>query len=323
MLPAELSAGGLPLLGMGRDVPDGRMFLRNGRLDIDWKRDGAPTRTSSGCATTSRDVAARARRPLRRQPALVPRARDHRPPARRRADGPPRRRGRRRPLRQRVRLSRPAHRRRLGDARPDRARTRASRSPHSPTASPTRSSSPTDPPRRRPPHDRDRTSRHRRFTEEMLGHVTFGETDFTRGAQSEPRRVPGPFKFHLTIEVDDIERFATTRCGQAGAFGWVECDALGGRLPVERGRVQPVRRHRAGRQAHALPAVLPRRRRPPADDDRLQAGARRRGLRRLARHHDAVHARAARPRRAEGEEGGRARRLRRPAHPACATSPSS
>ena len=38
MQPAGLSAGGLPLLGMGRDVPDGRMFLRNGRLDIDWTR---------------------------------------------------------------------------------------------------------------------------------------------------------------------------------------------------------------------------------------------------------------------------------------------
>jgi cholesterol oxidase len=38
MQSAELSAGGLPLLGMGRDIPDGRMFLRNGHLDIDWNR---------------------------------------------------------------------------------------------------------------------------------------------------------------------------------------------------------------------------------------------------------------------------------------------
>jgi cholesterol oxidase len=35
---AELSAGGLPLLGMGRDVPDGHMYLHNGRLDLDWSR---------------------------------------------------------------------------------------------------------------------------------------------------------------------------------------------------------------------------------------------------------------------------------------------
>ena len=32
-----LSAGVLPLLGMGRDLPNGRMTLRSGRLDIDWK----------------------------------------------------------------------------------------------------------------------------------------------------------------------------------------------------------------------------------------------------------------------------------------------
>jgi cholesterol oxidase len=35
---AELSAGGLPMLGMGRDVPDGKMFLHRGHLDVDWKR---------------------------------------------------------------------------------------------------------------------------------------------------------------------------------------------------------------------------------------------------------------------------------------------
>jgi cholesterol oxidase len=38
---AGLSAGLLPLLGMGRDVPDGRMRLRDGLLDVDWSKDGA------------------------------------------------------------------------------------------------------------------------------------------------------------------------------------------------------------------------------------------------------------------------------------------
>jgi cholesterol oxidase len=37
----ELSSGLLPLLGMGRDVPDGRMYLRDGLLDVDWSKDGA------------------------------------------------------------------------------------------------------------------------------------------------------------------------------------------------------------------------------------------------------------------------------------------
>ncbi|WP_406723502.1 GMC family oxidoreductase [Streptomyces sp. GD-15H] len=31
-----LTATSLPLLGMGRDVPDGRVFLREGHLDLDW-----------------------------------------------------------------------------------------------------------------------------------------------------------------------------------------------------------------------------------------------------------------------------------------------
>jgi cholesterol oxidase len=33
---AELSSGSMPLLGMGRDIPDGVMKLRKGYLDIDW-----------------------------------------------------------------------------------------------------------------------------------------------------------------------------------------------------------------------------------------------------------------------------------------------
>jgi hypothetical protein len=72
------------------------------------------------------------------------------------------------------------------------------------------------------------------FTEEMLGHVTFGEADYTRGAAAD-RPGAGFLKFHLTIVVDDIKRFSVDPQRQAGSFGWVECDALGGRLPVERG----------------------------------------------------------------------------------------
>ena len=35
---AELSSGLLPLLGMGRDVPDGRMYLRHNHLRVDWHK---------------------------------------------------------------------------------------------------------------------------------------------------------------------------------------------------------------------------------------------------------------------------------------------
>ena len=72
------------------------------------------------------------------------------------------------------------------------------------------------------------------FTEEMLGHVTFGEADFGRGAHAD-RPGASSLKFHLTIAVDDIARFGSDPTRQAGAFGWVEGDAFGGRLPVEHG----------------------------------------------------------------------------------------
>ncbi len=73
-----------------------------------------------------------------------------------------------------------------------------------------------------------------RFTEEMLGHVTFGETDFARGA-AKGREGSEFLKFHLTIEVADMDRFSTDPMRQAGAIGYLQCDALGGRLPVEKG----------------------------------------------------------------------------------------
>ena len=73
-----------------------------------------------------------------------------------------------------------------------------------------------------------------RFTEEMLGHVTFGESDFARGAQTG-RDGSEFLKFHLTIEVADMDRFSNDPTRQAGAVGYLQCDALGGRLPVEKG----------------------------------------------------------------------------------------
>jgi len=73
-----------------------------------------------------------------------------------------------------------------------------------------------------------------RFTEEMLGHVTFGETDFARGAQPD-RDGSSAFKFHLTIEVEDIESFGNDPLRPATATGYVVGDAFGGKLPVEQG----------------------------------------------------------------------------------------
>ena len=73
-----------------------------------------------------------------------------------------------------------------------------------------------------------------RFTEEMKGHVSFGEDDYERGAR-EGRESDTHLMFRLTIEVEDLDRFAADDRREARAEGWVRCEALGGRLPVERG----------------------------------------------------------------------------------------
>lgn len=73
-----------------------------------------------------------------------------------------------------------------------------------------------------------------RFTEEMKGYVSFGEWDHERGAR-EGRESDTSLMFHLTIEVGDLDRFAADDRREAKAEGWVGCEALGGKLPVERG----------------------------------------------------------------------------------------
>jgi cholesterol oxidase len=72
------------------------------------------------------------------------------------------------------------------------------------------------------------------FTEEMKGFVAFGEDDFDRGFRAG-RESKTALMFHLTITAEDIERFVADRDHFATAEGYVESDALGGRLPVTRG----------------------------------------------------------------------------------------
>ncbi|MGH9851810.1 MAG: hypothetical protein ACREBD_18390 [Blastocatellia bacterium] len=72
------------------------------------------------------------------------------------------------------------------------------------------------------------------FTEEMKGYVTLGESDYDRGFQTG--REQGNFlMFHLTIKIDDVNRFVANPRHEATAEGYARCEALGGTLPVERG----------------------------------------------------------------------------------------
>jgi cholesterol oxidase len=72
------------------------------------------------------------------------------------------------------------------------------------------------------------------FTEEMKGFVTVGEPDYNEGFQrgKEADRVA---RVHLSVAIADVDRFIADPSQEATVTGWVECEALGGRLPVERG----------------------------------------------------------------------------------------
>ncbi len=73
-----------------------------------------------------------------------------------------------------------------------------------------------------------------RFTEEMKGYITLGETDYDAGLR-ERRKSNTSIMFRLTIEVDGVRRFVANPEHEARAEGYVKCDALGGELPVEKG----------------------------------------------------------------------------------------
>jgi cholesterol oxidase len=53
----DLSSGLLPLLGMGRDIPGGKMSLQQGRLELDWSKDGRSAPYFDRVRKVSREVA--------------------------------------------------------------------------------------------------------------------------------------------------------------------------------------------------------------------------------------------------------------------------
>jgi cholesterol oxidase len=72
------------------------------------------------------------------------------------------------------------------------------------------------------------------FTEEMKGFYTEGES--APGAGEEAGRVAGrSLGFRLTITVDDVERFLEEPEHTARAEGWIDAVGCGGRCQVERG----------------------------------------------------------------------------------------
>ena len=68
----------------------------------------------------------------------------------------------------------------------------------------------------------------------MKGFVALGESDYDRGLRAG-KDAGTRLMVHLTIETDDVDRFVVDPQHQASVTGYVECDALGGRLPIEDG----------------------------------------------------------------------------------------
>ncbi|WP_345802570.1 GMC family oxidoreductase [Microbacterium sp. AZCO] len=72
------------------------------------------------------------------------------------------------------------------------------------------------------------------FTEKMKGYIALGATDSMTGWHTG-RRLGQRFMFRLTITAPDVERFVSSEDHTAVAEGYVESDVLGGQLPVQRG----------------------------------------------------------------------------------------
>lgn len=72
------------------------------------------------------------------------------------------------------------------------------------------------------------------FTEEMKGYVSFLDCGYEEGYR-KGRQEKNRLMFHLTIAVDNVDSFVTEPLHEVPAMGYVECAAMGGRMPVTKG----------------------------------------------------------------------------------------
>jgi cholesterol oxidase len=234
----RVAAGSMPLLGMGRDIPDGVMKLADGYLDIDWN-----TRTSMQYFSRVRDTMRKLAdtldadyvdnpiwffkrvvtvhpvggSPMGRNPSEgvcdeFGEVFNH--PGLFVADGavmPG-------PVGTNPSLTIAAHADRMATHILEQPSSRPSRTGKNRA------------PAVRPAEAATALS----FTEEMKGYVGFGESDPNTGLKAG-RAVGQRLMFHLTITADDVGTFLAQPHHQARAEGWIEADGLGGRLPVKQG----------------------------------------------------------------------------------------
>jgi len=244
--PGALSDGSLPLLGMGRDVPDGVMRLRRGRLAIDWT-----TATSeeyfSRVRDTMREIADELGADFADNPlwnlkrVITVHPLGGAPMGRHVAEGTCDEHGEVHgyqglhvldgallpgPVGANPSLTIAAIANRACDrilATPLSVATRRTE-PRPAREAPTASGS----------QEPALAATKLTFTEEMRGFVALDTPDPVAGA-GLGRQLRQHLGFRLTITMDDVERFVTDAEHEGRAEGYVDCDVLGGRLRVTRG----------------------------------------------------------------------------------------
>ncbi|MEA2440455.1 MAG: cholesterol oxidase [Thermoleophilaceae bacterium] len=243
-----LSAGVLPLLGMGRDIPDGRMWLEDGdELQVDWRKEGRSEEYFERVREVSHKVADQLGSTFLDNPlwyfnrVITVHALGGCPMGRNAEEGVVDSYGEvfgypglhvadgsvmPGPVGANPSLTIAAVADRSAEAVLD-----GKTAPLPKRSAPAAGGSPTETPAAGKPGAGGVSVA---FTEEMKGFATFGELDFDRGFR-QGKESKTRLMFHLTISTGDLDRFIADRDHTGSAEGWVECDALGGKLPVKRG----------------------------------------------------------------------------------------
>jgi cholesterol oxidase len=246
------SAGFLPLLGMGRDIPEGVMHLENGGLQVDWKKNGASKEYFERVRDISKAVAEEIGGTFLDNPIWLlsrvvtvhalggaPMGRDEHEgvvdaygrvynyPGLHIADGSVM----------------------PGPVGPNPSLTIAGLADRFSDAiledmkGPTVTAPPPPPPEAdsgsddAPEAGSTPASEHPasvEFTEKMRGFITFGEEDYDKGFR-QGKKSKTKCMFHVTPRMDDIERFVAEPAHEGSITGHVQCDALGGELAVIQG----------------------------------------------------------------------------------------
>jgi cholesterol oxidase len=237
------SAGFLPLLGMGRDVPEGTMALGDrARLEVEWSKNGASRPYFDRVRALSEQVAGALGGTFLDNPIWLlsrvvtvhplggcPMGRDEREgvvdahgrvfghPGLYIADGsvmPG-------PVGPNPSLTIAALADRFADALLEDMARPAVQTPAVPAPAPEPAAAPAG-------------DVALAFTEELRGFIAFGEDDHDR-AYRAGKRARTACTLRVTVTVDDVERFLADPERTARATGHVECDALGGRLAITGG----------------------------------------------------------------------------------------